>query len=358
MRSAGQSLWLGELSRQSISDWSIVNNTEDWPFTGMALSTGALSRALSESDVYDAAIERKLGQGMYGELLAASVMYEDTRYLADLLRPVYDRTDGVDGWVVTPVNHLSSSADRSLTSRYQQTFEQIQRPNILLCLPALPDYLPDIEALIFAGVPLNISNIYSDMQYNTVAQACLRGIERRIEAGYKPAVPTFITVNIDALRLLLSQKTGTQNATELSLAMAKKIYRTLHQINNSHEWSRVFSAGVRPLRIVWNCLIIEQTPPIDEELCCRLITPCSVMNVPVDRAKGFVELPVDEQFMPLDGGDCDQMLMKTCADGLDVETEAAGLQHDFARRISSEWAVLLESFARKSASVIQVGAMQ
>ena len=357
LKSVGQSLWLGQLARQSIRDASLINAIEDWSVTGMAFSPQSICLALSETGSYDSAIARKLKEGLYGEALAYSNIYEDVRYAADLLRPFHDRTDSVDGWVVSPVSPLSTAGNHSLVLKYKQIYEQIKRPNTLLCLPAFSEHLPDIEELVYAGVPINIANIYSDKQYAAVAKTCLAGLERRLDAGLKPGVSTFITINVARLEAALEQKTDSLTASSLAVAMARKIYRTMRDLNNSPEWGRTFNAGVRPLRLVWTYCGRNQTPQDNCSLYRRLIAPYTVLALPWNVISKFVTQSVDKAPMPLDGGDCDRVLMDSIRAGLDVDLEADRLQREYIGWLSKEWAILLESFARRSAAVTHVQAM-
>jgi transaldolase len=354
LKSVGQSLWLGHLSRQSIGDGSLRHAIEDWSVTGLAFSPQAVYQALAHTDAYDDAIARKLGEGLYGESLASSFICEDTRYAADLLRPVYDRTEGVDGWAVLPVSPLSAAANHSLVLKYRQICEQSKRPNTLLCVPALAEQLPDIEELVVAGMPITIANVYSDAHYAAVAKTCLAGIERRLEAGFRPGAPIFISVNIGRLEAALQQRTDSRTATVLAVAMACKIYRTLRELNNSQEWNRIFNSGVRPLRLIWGCFAGDHTGEIDCFLYRRLIAPCTVVSFPHSLISNFVAQNVDDAPMPVDGGDCDLVLADSIQAGLDVESLADTLQREYLGWLSREWVIMLESFARKSAALTRL----
>jgi transaldolase len=354
LKSVGQSLWFGQLSCQSVRDASLIHAIDRWSVTGLAFSPQAIGLALSETGTYDSAIARKIKEGFYGANLANTILYEDVRYAADLLRPIYDRTDGVDGWAVSPVSPLSTAGNHALVLKYKQIYEQIKRPNTLLCLPAFSKHLPDIEELVYAGVPLNIANVYSDKQYAAVAKSCLTGLKRRLKAGLKPNVSTFITINIARLEAALTQKTDFRTATSLAEATARKIYRTMRETNNSQEWGRTISFGARPLRLVWSYCGQKQTAEDGGSLSCRLIAPYTVLALPGKVISEFVTQSVDKAPMPLDGDDGEQVLTNSIRSGLDIEFEADRLQREYTGWLTKEWAILLESFARRSAAVIQL----
>jgi len=353
MQSVGQSLWMGDLSRALIRDGSLLRYIEEQSITGLTYSPQAFRYALSESPAYDATIARNLGQGVFSELLANRLIYEDVRYAADLLRAVYDRTDGVDGWVVLPVSPLSISDREMIVSILHGMYQNIQRPNVLLCLPALPDRIGIIENLVYAGVPINIANIYSDKQYGVVAGACLKGIERRIDDGLKPAVSPFITINIAGFRSSLLPLSDRRKATELSMAMAWKIYRTSRNLENSEQWGRIFCSGARSMRLVWACSAGSATEDADCSLYNRLIAPFTVVALPVEQIDEFILLPAPEQSVLTDGADREQVLSLAAGAGFDIDVEADRLQQDYIDWLAKEWAMLLESIAVRSAELIR-----
>lgn len=353
LQEVGQSLWLGHLSRELIRDGSLMNYIEERSITGLYFSPQAFRQTLAASSAYDSTITRKLSEGFYGESLVYSLIYEDVRYAADLLRVVYDRTDGVDGWSVIPVSPLSSVDNETLVSKLQDIHRQVQRSNVLLCLPALPDRLEIIEELVFGGVPINIANIYSDKQYREVSNACLRGIERRIESGLKSVVSTLITINVARLETAFSQQTDRQAATDLAVATARKIYGTLREMNNSQQWGRLFNMGVRPLRLIWTYSGGTRMVDVNCALYSRLMAPYTVVALPDTSLEEYVAQPAPENPIPIDGGDCEQVLAGCSQLGIDVEIEADQLQADYINWMSNEWAMLLESIARRSAELTQ-----
>lgn len=351
VHSVGQSLWLGHLSRELIRDGSLFRYIEDGSITGLSFSSQAFRNSLTDSVAYDLAIAKKLGEGLYGESLAYSLIYDDVRCAADLLRIVYDRTNGVDGWVVIPVSPLSTADNDTLVSMLNEIHHQINRPNVLLCLPALQDRVGIIEELVCSGIPINIANIYSDMQYIAIAESCLAGIERRIDAGLKTVVSTFLTINIARLETALSQKTDRQKATDLSVAMARKIYKTLRELNNSERWGRAFSTGVRPLRLVWTYSGGTRMLDANCALYRKLIASYTVVALPDKSMEEFLMQPAPDDPMPVDGGDCERILAGARQVGLDVEKEADHLRADYIEWMSREWVMLLENIARRSAAL-------
>lgn len=357
LRAAGQSLWLGHLSRKSIHDGLLMHAVQDWPVSGLAFSPQAIYQELSNADGYDSTIAGKLSEGLYGEPLAYSEIIEDVRYAADLLRPLYDRTNGADGWAVAPISPLSTAENKTLVSKYRQINLLVRRPNTLLCLPATPDRLPLIEELVFAGVNTNISNVYSDTQYRAAAKACLAGIERRLEAGLEPNMSLFITVNIARLESTLRQKTGGEQSAALTCCIARNTYRAMCELMTSREWERAYSAGAKPPRIVWSYCDIDNRVELDCGYYRSLIIPETVLALPHQMLTRDDDQLVDGASFSLDGSVSDQVLANSSQTGLDVEYEADRLQREYIGWLSKEWAILLENLARKSATVAPMGGL-
>ena len=159
LRTAGQSLWLSEVSREMIEAGSLIAQIEDLSITGVAVSPAAVCQAISSSHVYDGAIAKKLKKGIYGKELALELILEDVHYAADLLRHVYDRTEGTDGWAVLPLSPIVSNNGDSLLSSIQALQSELKRPNAFVTAPGLAGELAAIEEIAFAGIPCNVACI-------------------------------------------------------------------------------------------------------------------------------------------------------------------------------------------------------
>ena len=353
LTSAGQSLWLGHLSRQSIRNGVLRRAIEEWPVTGVAFSPQAVHHALSETDVYDSTIALKLSRGLYGEALAYSEIIDDVQDAADLLRPLYKKTNGADGWVVMPVSPLSTNDNRLLVSEYTRIDRLVDRPNTLLCLPVTPDRLALIEELVCAGVTTIISNVYSDRQYIAAAKACLAGIERCLEGGIKPNPSLFVAIDINRIASMLPHHFDGEQSAEHTISLVRMIYHAMRDLSTSQEWKLAISTGVRPPRIVWTSFGAEGSIKIESSVYGGLIAADTVLALPYEMIARFNTQPMDEASMSLAGGVGDQVLTDSFHTGLDVAREADRLQGENLAWLSKEWAILLENFARKSAGVSQ-----
>jgi transaldolase len=353
LRTAGQSLWLNNLSRELIHDGSLAGYIEDRLITGMSFSPEAFRRTLSCSQVYDSVVLKKIKKGWYGEKLARSLILEDVRYAADLLRHIHDQTGGVDGWAILPFSPLSVCDRDILADAITYLYAQVRRPNTLVTVFGLPENNEIIEEIVFAGVPINIAFIYSHDQYLQAAGACLRGIERRIAAGLKPAVSAFISISICRLKAVLSRQMSREVANRSAIAMARKIYKAMRDLHSSKQWELVYNKGYRPLKLVWSSSAYEQDIDSDISLYNELIAPFTIASWSGQAIEKFINGSPPDTTMPIDGGDCEKTLESEHKAGLDLEAIADNLQNDDVSSQIETWIEMLELLAQKSAAVVQ-----
>ena len=347
LRAAGQSLWMSQVSREMIEAGSLITQIEDLSITGVAVSPEAVCQALSSGHVYDGAITKKLKTGLYGKELAFELILEDVHYAADLLRHVFDRTEGTDGWALLPISPLISNNADTLLSSVLALHSAVKRPNTLMTIPGLPEELTTIGEITFAGIPCNVACIYSHDQFLNAADACLRGIERRIAAGLKPAATAFISIEISRLAASFLEEMPPGKATQTAINVAEKIYRTMRTLHTSQRWERAYNEGARPLRLVW-VGPEDNTADSTAALFKHLVAPRTVMALSDNDTKELLHDQVI--FSPIQAEWEDE---KEFATGPDFNTYAAELQEkNFALQVQS-WIALLENVARKSATIVQ-----
>jgi len=346
--SAGQSLWMSHVSRRSLREGSLTEHIEYGSVTGGALCLKAISQALGSSEVYDASIYNNLKEGIFGEPLAIDLILDDVRYAADLLRHVFEITDGVDGWAVLPILPQTANSTEVFAQEISALYARMRRPNILISIPSVPEMMEAIEEIIFTGTPINISLIYSSDQYLEVAGAYMRGIERRISAGLKPAVSAFISIPISRLANEFFKSMTITEATQSALDSAKDIFRTIRALHISQSWERINSKGTRPLRVIWQASGDDFSEGLTYELFYNLIAPFTIMMMSEPAMGGeFTQMElrqpmtrdlVDREEFPVDS-DNGRNLAKVMQEG------------DHADQ-TKNWIELLEALAKKSASII------
>src|SRR5215467_13616013 len=190
----GQSLWLDNITRNLLRAGVLRHYIDELSVTGLTSNPTIFDHAIKNSSDYDDAIRSKIAKGESGERLFFEVALEDLTEAADLFRPIYDRTGGVDGWVSLEVSPLLAHETASTVREAKDLHARAAQPNLFIKIPGTKEGVPAIEEAIFAGIPVNVTLLFSKEQYMSAAEAYLRGVERRIEAGLNPNVGSVASV--------------------------------------------------------------------------------------------------------------------------------------------------------------------
>jgi len=347
----GQSLWLEDITCEQLQNGFLVQYIKESSITGATINPAACAHTLRHTAIYDNAIRKKLREGFYGELLALELILEDARHAADLLRPVFDRTDGVDGRVALGVIPLSTNDTVSLVTWVASLYAKVRRPNILITIPSLPDWQEAIEEIIFREIPVNIASLFSGDQFLLAAQTCLRGIERRIFYGLKPVASSCASISISHLVAALSDDLSKKPFLQGGIAMARRIYKASRDLHNSPAWECAYNAGVRPLRLIWKIDSHYDCERFGIPLIKDLMAPLTVASIPESILNETIDCCVSGAAMPTDGGGCEKILSRYLQAGTDLNSLAYRLQNEEAASIVSAWIELLQAVAYKSAAL-------
>src|SRR5882672_7597488 len=224
LHNLGQSIWLDNITRDLLNSGTLKRYIDDLSVTGLTSNPTIFDHAIKNSTAYDAAIRDKLEQGKSGEALFFDLALEDITRAADLFRPTFDKTNGVDGWVSLEVSPLLAHDTASTIAAAKDLFARAARPNLFIKIPGTKEGLPAIEEAIFAGVPINVTLLFSREQYLAAAEAFLRGIERRVDAGLNPHVGSVASVFISRWDAAIVGKAPERLQDQLGIAIAKRIY--------------------------------------------------------------------------------------------------------------------------------------
>ena len=246
----GQSLWLDNITRELLNSGTLKRYIDELSVTGLTSNPTIFDHAIKNSPTYDEDIARKAATSS-GEALFFELATADLTRAAELFRPVFTRTDGVDGWVSLEVSPLLAHNTDSTLSAARELHQRAGQPNLFIKIPGTPEGLPAIEAAIFAGVPVNVTLLFSAPQYVAAAQAYLRGVERRIEAGLNPAVASVASVFISRWDVAVSGKVPSELTNRLGIAVAGSIYKAYRELLASARFQRVANAGARAQRLLW-----------------------------------------------------------------------------------------------------------
>ena len=351
----GQSLWLDNITRNLLNTGTLRRYIDNLSVTGLTSNPTIFDHAIKNSSDYDAAIRGKLKDGKSAEDLFFELALDDLTRAADLFRPIHERTGGVDGWVSLEVSPLLAHDTRTTIAEAKELHTRAGRPNLLIKIPGTKEGLPAIEEAIFAGVPVNVTLLFSCDQYLAAAEAFLRGIERRIDAGLNPAVGSVASVFISRWDVAVTGKVPDALRDQLGIAIAKRTYKAYCALLNSPRWLRVYNAGARPQRLLWASTGTKDPKASDILYVKALAAPFTVNTMPEGTLKALADHGEVGAMLPADGGDSEQVLARFAQAGIDVEALAAQLQDEGAKSFVKSWNDLMEVIASKSAALKKSG---
>jgi transaldolase len=347
----GQSLWLDNITRDLLTKGVLKQYVEELSVTGLTSNPTIFDHAIKTSTAYDAAIRKKLKEGKSGEGLFFDLALEDLTQAADLFRPIWDKTNGVDGWVSLEVSPLLAHDTASTLAAAKELHARAERPNLFIKIPGTKEGLPAIEEAIFAGVPINVTLLFSREHYVAAAEAFLRAIERRIDAGLNPNVGSVASVFISRWDAAVMNKVPAALHDRLGIAIAQRTYKACRQLLTSPRCQRVYNAGARPQRLLWASTGTKDPKASDVLYIKALAAPFTVNTMPEGTLKALADHGEVGPLLPVDGGDCEAVLTEFAKAGIDTDALAAQLQDEGAKSFVRSWNELMAVIASKSAAL-------
>jgi transaldolase len=345
----GQSLWLDNITRKLLKTGVLRRYIDELSVTGLTSNPTIFDHAIKNSTDYDSAIKSKLAQGKSGEKLFFELALEDIKEAADLFRPVHDRTRGVDGWVSLEVSPLLAHDTKSTLAEAKDLHAQAQRPNVFIKIPGTPEGLPAIEEAIFAGVPINVTLLFSDDQYVAAADAFMRGIERRIDAGLKPDVASVASLFISRWDVAVTGKVPAELNNRLGIAVAKRTYKAYRDLLTSTRWMRAYNAGARPQRLLWASTGTKDPKASDVLYVKSLAAPFTINTMPEGTLTALADHGEVGATLGGDGGNAEEELARFAKAKIDVDALARQLQDEGAKSFVKSWKDLMGVIGSKSA---------
>jgi transaldolase len=356
LHNLGQSIWLDNITRNLLNSGTLKRYINELSVTGLTSNPTIFDHAIKNSGDYDDAIREKLSRGKSGEALFFELALNDITRAAALFRPVYDQTDRVDGWVSLEVSPLLAHDTTSTLAAARDLYTRAGQPNVFIKIPGTKEGLPAIEEAIFAGIPINVTLLFSREQYLAAADAFLRGIERRIDAGLKPAVGSVASLFISRWDVAVMDKVPDFLRDQLGIAIAKRTYKAYRTLLDSPRWQRAFNAGVRPQRLLWASTGTKDPKASDILYVKSLAAPFTVNTMPDATLKAFADHGDVGPILPADGGDCEEVLAQFSKVGIDIDALAAQLQDEGAKSFVQSWNDLMAVILAKSAALKRAAA--
>src|SRR5580704_2658767 len=353
LHNLGQSIWLDNITRELLTSGTLKRYVTELSVTGLTSNPTIFDHAIKNSTAYDAAIREKLSKNKSQEPLFFELALEDITRAAALFRPVHDQTNGVDGWVSLEVSPLLAHDTASTLAAAKDLYARAGQPNVFIKIPGTKEGLPAIEEAIFAGIPINVTLLFSREQYLAAADAFLRGIERRIDAGLKPAVGSVASLFISRWDVAVADKVPDFLRDQLGIAIAERAYKAYRTLLDSPRWQRAFNAGARPQRLLWASTGTKDPKASDVLYVKSLAAPLTVNTMPEATLKAFADHGELGAILPADGGDCEEVLARFGKAGIDIDALAAQLQDEGAKSFVQSWNELMDVIRSKSAILKQ-----
>jgi transaldolase len=354
LKNLGQCLWLDNITRAILADGTLRRYISELAVTGLTSNPTIFDEAIKKSSSYDDAIGRKTAAGGSGEELFFELALEDLTQAADLFRPVYDASGGIDGWVSLEVSPLLANDTAGTIKAARQLHARAQRANLFIKIPGTPAGLAAIEESIFAGVPVNVTLLFSPEQYVAAAEAYLRGIERRVSAGLNPDVRSVASLFISRWDVAVKDKVPAALRNRLGIAIAKLAYKAYRKLLVAPRWTKLAAAGARPQRLLWASTGTKDPAAADTLYVQALAAPDTINTMPEKTLLAFADHGEVHAVMPVDGGDAEQVLKEFAHDGVDHAQLASQLQHEGAESFTKSWRDLLDVIASKTAALASV----
>jgi len=348
LHQAGQSLWLDDITRELLDSGTLQRYIEQLSVTGLTSNPSIFDHAIAHSDKYDDEIRRLTGRGYAGEALFFELALEDLARAADMFLPVHAATAGTDGWVSLEVSPLLAYQTQETIAEARRLWQRANKRNLFIKIPGTEEGRPAIEATIAAGVPVNVTLLFSPDQYEAAADAYMRGLERRIEAGLAPNVRSVASVFISRWDRAVADKVPASERNTLGVAVGQLAYQRYRDILESDRWQRLANYGAMPQRLLFASTSMKDPKAPDAFYVNALAAPNTVNTMPAPTLEAFADHGSVGDMVSRDGGDAQQAIDRNIKAGIDVAALATKLQKDGAQAFVESWKDLLKAIDSKS----------
>ncbi len=348
LHNLGQSIWLDNITRDHLDNGTIAKYINELSVTGLTSNPTIFEKAIKESRAYDDNIMSGLTQGKSAEETFFELALEDLTRAADLFLPVYEKTNRIDGMVSLEVSPQLAYDTKSTFEAARDLYSRAGRPNLFIKIPGTREGLPAVEEAIFSGVPVNVTLLFSREHYLDAAEAWLRGIERRLDAGLDPDVGSVASLFVSRWDGAVADRVTAEMKNRLGIAMAKRTYRASVELMNSPRWKRIIKAGVRPQRLLFASTGTKDPMASDILYVNALPAPDTVNTMPEATLLALGRYDQIGPVLSADGGDCEEVLSEHVRAGIDLDALAARLQDDGAKSFVRSWNELLAVIGSKS----------
>jgi transaldolase len=347
LRHLGQSLWLDNITRDLLDSGVLQRYIENFAVTGLTSNPTIFDEALANTHAYDASLQSSARAGLSPEDAFIDVALEDLRRAADLFRPTFDASEGIDGWVSMEVSPMLANDTARTIKAAARIFKKIERPNCFIKIPGTPAGLTAIEDSIFAGIPVNVTLLFSREQYLAAAKAYMRGIERRIAAGLSPLVASVASLFISRWDKAVSQTAPTELRNRLGIAMGNRTYRAYRDFLNTPRWRKLVAQGARPQRLLWASTGTKDPNESPTLYIEALAMPYTINTMPEKTLQAVAQCGAIEPVPEDQSSDIEARLTRFALAGIDIDALALQLQGEGAASFIKSWEQLMQRVADK-----------
>jgi transaldolase len=351
LHNLGQSLWLDNITRELLNSGTLQGYINELAVSGLTSNPTIFDHAIRNSAAYDEDVASKGPSAKSKEDLFFSLALVDLSRAADLFAPIFKRTDGVDGWVSLEVSPLLAHDTERTVTAARDLHRRAGKPNVFIKIPGTPEGLPAIEAATFAGVPVNVTLLFSTEQYVAAADAYWRGIVRRIEAGLNPAVASVASLFLSRWDVAVAKKAPQSLKNRLSIAIAQRTYKAYRERLGCDRSYRLANAGARPQRLLWASTGTKDPTAPDTLYIEACAGPLTINTMPEGTLKAFADHGRISGPLPPDGGDSAEVLAEFTKAGIDLDALALRLQQEGAGSFTKSWTDLMDCIDAKSAAM-------
>jgi transaldolase len=348
LRSTGQSLWLDDITRELLDSGTLQRYIEQLSVTGLTSNPSIFDHAITHSEKYDDEIRRLTARGYSGEALFFELALQDLTRAADMFRPIHEATAGADGWVSLEVSPLLAYQTEETIAEARRLWRRANRTNLFIKIPGTKEGLPAIEQTIAAGVPVNVTLLFSPQQYEAAAGAYMRGLERRIDAGLAPDIRSVASVFVSRWDRAVADKIPAAMHNTLGAAVGKLAYRSYRDLLDSDRWQRLMNYGAVPQRLLFASTSMKDPTAPDAFYVDVLAAPNTVNTMPAPTLTAFADHGDAGKLLQRDGGDGAATIAQHTKAGIDVDALADKLQSDGAQAFVESWKDLLQAIDTKS----------
>lgn len=346
----GQSVWLDNITRTLLRSGTLARYIRELSVTGLTSNPTIFEHAIGTGDSYDASIHALANAGLSDEDLFFELALQDLSEAADLLQPIFETSQGADGWVSLEVSPLLADNAPNTIAAAKRLHAKAGKANLFIKIPGTSDGIKAIEQAVFDGVPVNVTLLFSREQVLAAAEAYMRGLERRLAAGLDLRVASVLSLFVSRWDVAVQDITSLPFHNRLGIAIAMRTYKAHCELLRSPRWQRLAAAGAQTQRLLWASTGTKDPTAPDTLYVQALAASDTINTLPEKTLLAFADHGKVGVPLRADGGCAEAVIEEFHREGIDDEALAAQLQREGVDAFAHSWHVLLTSIREKCAS--------